>query len=68
MRSRGVSLPEVHSTKKTLDKNVLLGKQKPQMHGEQVNKYGIKIGNYPSTQTQFIDLLQGHQKIYDQTQ
>ena len=25
-----------------------------------------KIGNYPSTQIQFIGLLQGHQKIYDQ--
>ena len=34
----GITLPEAHGAKKTLDKNVLPGKQKLQIHREQVPK------------------------------
>ena len=34
----GTTLLEVHSVKKMLDMNVLLEKQKPQIHSEQVDK------------------------------
>ena len=37
-KAAGITLPEVHSTKKTLDMNVLPEKEKPQIHGEQVDK------------------------------
>ena len=34
----GITLPEVHGAKKTLDTRVLLKKQKPQIEAEQVVK------------------------------
>ena len=34
----GIMFPEVHGTKKILDMNVLPEKQKPQIHGEQVDR------------------------------
>ena len=37
-------LPEVHSTKKMLDTNVLPEKQKAQIHSEQVNKNKPRLG------------------------
>ena len=43
-RSSGISLPEVHGTKKTLDTNVLSEKQKPQIHSKQVNKNRPMLG------------------------
>ena len=44
MRLSGISVPEVHSMKKTLDTNVLPEKQKPQIHGKQVNKNRPRLG------------------------
>ena len=48
MRSRkkvtGIMLPEVHSTKKMLDTNILPEKQKPQIHGKPVDKNGPRLG------------------------
>ena len=43
-KAKGIMLPEVHSTKKTLDTNVLPEKQKPQIHGDQVNKNRPRLG------------------------
>ena len=34
-KATGLTLPEVHGTKKTLDRNILPEKQKPQIHREQ---------------------------------
>ena len=40
----GIILPEVHSTKKMLDTNVLPEKQKPQIHKKQVDKNRPRLG------------------------
>ena len=40
----GITLMEVHGTKKMLDMNVLPEKQKPQIHGEQVDKNRPRLG------------------------
>ena len=37
-KATGIMLPEIHSTKKMLDTNVLPEKKKPQIHGKQVDK------------------------------
>ena len=44
MRLSGISVPEVHSMKKILDTNMLTEKQKPQIHGKQVNKNRHRLG------------------------
>ena len=43
-KATGITLPEVHSTKKMLDMNVLPEKQKPQIHREQVDKNRPRLG------------------------
>ena len=40
----GITLPEVHGVKKTLDARVLPEKQKPQIQAEQVVKIRPKLG------------------------
>ena len=40
----GITLPEVHGAKKMLDMNALPEKQKPQIHGEQVDKNRPRLG------------------------
>ena len=40
----GIMLPEVHGARKTLDMNMLPEKQKPQIHGEQVDKIRPRLG------------------------
>ena len=40
----GMMLPEVHGTKKMLDMNVPSEKQKPQIHGVQVDKNRPMLG------------------------
>ena len=44
MRLSGISVPEVHGTRKTLDTNVLPENQKPQIHCKQVNKNRPRLG------------------------
>ena len=44
MKVSGIALPEVHSAKKTLDTNVIPGKQKPQLHNNQVDKKRPRLG------------------------
>ena len=39
-----ITLPEVHSMKKTLDTSILPEKQKPQIHSEQVDKNKPRLG------------------------
>ena len=43
-RATGITLPEVHSAKKTLDMNILPEKQKPQIHVKQVDKNRLRLG------------------------
>ena len=43
-KATGIMLPEVHGTKKMLDMNVLPEKQKPQIHGEEVDKNRPRLG------------------------
>ena len=43
-KGTGILLPEVHGTKKMLDTNILPEKQKPQIHGEQVDKNRPRFG------------------------
>ena len=43
-KATGITLPEVHGTKKMLDTNVLPEKQKPQIHGKQVDKNRPRLG------------------------
>ena len=43
-KATGITLPEVHGAKKTLDTNVLPEKQKPQIHREQVDKNKPRLG------------------------
>ena len=40
----GITLPEVYGTKKMSDINVLPEKQKPQIHGKQVDKNRPRLG------------------------
>ena len=43
-KATGITLPEVHGVKKTLDTRVLPEKQKPQIQAEQVVKIRPKLG------------------------
>ena len=43
-KATGITLPEVHGTKKMLDTRVLPEKQKPQIQAEQVVKIRPKLG------------------------
>ena len=43
-KATGITLPEVHSTKKMIDMNVLPEKQNPQIHSEQVDKKRSRLG------------------------
>ena len=43
-KATGITLPEVHGTKKTLDTTVLPEKQKPQIHEKQVDKNKPRLG------------------------
>ena len=43
-KSSGITLPEVHGTKKMLDTNVLQEKQKPQLHTKQVDENRPRLG------------------------
>ena len=43
-KATGVTLPEVHGAKKTLDTRVLLEKQKPQIQAKQIVKIRAKLG------------------------
>ena len=43
-KATGISLPEVHGTKKTLVTNMLIERQKPQIQATQVVKYRPKLG------------------------
>ena len=43
-KETGITLPEVHCTKKTLDTNILPEKQKPQRQWEQVDKNRPRLG------------------------
>ena len=44
MKSSGIALPEVHSTKKTLDTNVIPDRQKPEFQNKQVDKNRPRLG------------------------
>ena len=44
MKAAGISLPEVHITRKTLATSMPLEKQKPQIQGKQVDKNRPKLG------------------------
>ena len=43
-KATGITLPEVHGAKKTLDTRVLPEKQKPHIEAEQVVKIRLKLG------------------------
>ena len=43
-KATGITLPEVHGAKKTLDTRVLPEKQKPQIQAEQVVKIRPRLG------------------------
>ena len=44
MKATGISLPEVHGTKKTLVTNMSLEKQNPQIQAKQVDKNKPRLG------------------------
>ena len=44
-KTTGITLPEVHSTKKMLDTNLLPEKQRPQIHSEQVDNNRPRLGS-----------------------
>ena len=43
-KKRGIALPEVHGTKKTLDTSILLEKQKPQLQDKQLDENRPRLG------------------------
>ena len=44
MKAAGISLPEVHSSRKTLVTSIPIEKQKPKIQVKQVDKYRPKLG------------------------